>query len=125
MSSYLNKWGCINFVRYVLPEFQSEFAKNARSGVAMCCIAEMEDRLELQYKEEHYWVDIQAFCERPTPDFVWGECVTISDKGVVGNISEICWHYKEQQYFYHLVSYGKKIKKRYYARDLAHYKEDK
>jgi len=122
MSSYLNKWGCISFVKYVLPTSQSEFARNARSGVTMHCITEMEDRLELQYKEERYWVDKQAFCERPAPDFVWGECVMIPSKGLVGDISEICWHNNEQRYFYHLVSEGRKLKKRYYASELERYR---
>ncbi len=67
--------------------------------------------------------DADILAGKPPPDFVPGQPVEVVLNGRNttyrrGLIGEVLWHFKEGVWHYHLVENGKRIAKRYEARDL-------
>ena len=53
------------------------------------------------------------------PVFVYGEIVSpVTHSGVIGEIADIVWHFKNDDYNYYISVNGKKKSKRYYSDDL-------
>ena len=73
----------------------------------------------VEYKGSTDIVPSRDLLERPTPEFTWGDAVTIPSKGTEAHITDVCWHYNERRYFYYLEGAdGKPIKRRYFGDEL-------
>jgi hypothetical protein len=60
----------------------------------------------------------------PSPEFAVGQnvAVVLNDRNRTphsGQVVGYVWHYKHGRYFYLLIERGNRIKKRYWAEDLA------
>lgn len=74
---------------------------------------------KVEYKGSTDIVPSRDLLERPTPEFAWGDGVTIPLKGIEARATDVCWHYNERRYFYYLESTdGKPIKRRYFGDEL-------
>ena len=53
------------------------------------------------------------------PAFIYGELVSpVEHSDIIGKITDIIWHFKDNDYNYYISVNGKKKSKRYYAEDL-------
>ena len=120
MNDTIGKWGYVNSSTHIAMEQRAEFDKKNLSGATMHCIGSDEaGRLVLRFAEDMYSVDPLGFCLRPDSPYSWGDRVHVTSKDIDGTIAEICWHYNEQRYFYHVVTTeGKRLKKRYYPDEI-------
>lgn len=119
MDSYVGSWGCVHQASYIAPKDRPAFEANLAAGVTMHCIGKQDNFLILDDNGTRYLADPSGYWQRPAPDFVYGQKVFVPSKGVKAIVHAICWHYKEERYFYHVIDEdGKKLKKRYYANDL-------
>jgi len=74
----------------------------------------------VEYRGERDLVPVANLLERPAPEFSWGDEVTIVSKGKRARITDVCWHFNEQRYYYYLEdSQGKAIKRRYFGDELS------
>ena len=108
-------WGFICSEEDVLREDRDRFSANRLLGATMICIEELDKSIVLQYKSEVFHVKKNKFITRLSPMFVWGDIVLMKDKMKEAVVKSICWHYKEERYFYML----KDVKKRYYSEQLV------
>lgn len=116
----IGTWGCVHSPEGAIPEDRGLFERERLSGVTMPCVAQDEGSLTLDCRGA-FTVRVLpgSFVPRETPDFVWGQPVRITAKGVDATVSEICWHGNEGRYFYHVVDTdGRRLKKRYWAEEL-------
>lgn len=119
MDSYIGSWGCVHEPSYIAPKSQPAFETNLAAGVTMRCVDEQDGFLVLDDRGTKYLANPAGYWRRPTPDFVYGQRVFVPSKDAEATIHTICWHYKEERYFYYVVGEdGKKLKKRYHAEDL-------
>lgn len=119
MNVQIGDWGCVHDLSYVAEGSLELFKNEHLAGAAMVCkdasgneaILALGDSIAVS-------INSKGFDRLPTPEYVWGEAVTVADKGIEGVVSEICWHRNEKRYFYHIDCAGKRQKKRYFAEDL-------
>ena len=77
-------------------------------------------RALVEYRGERDFVPSVDLLERPAPEFTWGDEVTIVSKGKRARITDVCWHFNEQRYYYYLEdAQGKAIRKRYFGDELS------
>lgn len=107
-------WGYICSEEHVLREDRERFSENRLLGATMICIEELDKSIVLRYKSGEFHVKKNKFLTRLSPMFVWGDVVLMKDKMKEAVVKSICWHYKEERYFYML----KGVKKRYYPEQL-------
>lgn len=73
----------------------------------------------VEYKGNTDIVPSRDLLGRPAPEFAWGDEVAIPSKGTEARITDVCWHYNEQRYYYYLEGTdGKPIKRRYFGDEL-------
>jgi len=119
MHKLVNSWGCVHRSRFIAPANQETFEQERMTGATMRCDGIEDGYLVLRYRNETFLADPEGYWRRPTPDYTWDQPVFVPSKGVRATIKSICWHYKDEHYFYYVVGEnGKKLKKRYYAEDL-------
>lgn len=112
-------WGCIQETDYIAPSYQDDFEQKRMTGVTMHCDGIENGYLVLRYRSEIFLANPVGYWQRPTPDYTWDQPVFVPSKGVRATIKSICWHYKDERYFYYVIGEdGKKLKKRYYAEEL-------
>ena len=113
--SFINTWGCAHFEEDVLKDDFSKY----NLGAAVKCIEDNEGILTCQYKSKTVRIYKKGWNPRQTPEFIWNEHVRIKSKDLNARIELICWHLKDEKYFYHLIADGgKNLSKRYYADEL-------
>ncbi len=88
------------------------------NGRVFECIAEDDCFLVLRYGEAQFRVRPSLFKEVPAPKWKIGETVEVVDKGRLGQVTEIKWHFQRAEPMYFLSFDGKISKKRYWSRDL-------
>lgn len=119
MNDYSDTWGAILCSDYIRSDYKDAFETNLAAGITMHCVGEENGFLVLDDEGTRYLASPAGYWQRPTPNFMHGQAVFVPSKGVKAHVRSICWHYKEERYFYHVVGEdGKKLKKRYYAEDL-------
>ncbi|MDO4848404.1 MAG: hypothetical protein Q4B45_01335 [Coriobacteriia bacterium] len=119
MNKLVNSWGCVHRSRFITPTSQEAFERERMTGATMRCVGIEDGYLVLRYRDETFLASPEGYWQRPAPDYTWDQPVFVPSKGVRATIKSICWHYKDERYFYHVIGEdGKKLKKRYYAEDL-------
>lgn len=75
---------------------------------------------EVEYRGERDFVPSASLIERPAPEFAWGDEVTIVSKEAKARVTDVCWHFNEQRYYFYLEdAQGKAIKRRYFGDELS------
>ena len=73
----------------------------------------------VEYRGQKDFVPSKELLERPAPEFEWGDEVIITAKDAKAFITDVCWHFKEERYYFYLVDAdGKTVKKRYFGDEL-------
>lgn len=107
------------------PDFDSTLATGDTAAIDACeqgatvrIDAETASVVEIAFKNFHAIVPKAGLRHRVAPAFSWGDHVYIASKGIHAVIDDICWHFRDEYYYYYLVHEGKLLKKRYFAQDL-------
>lgn len=87
-------------------------------GATIRIDSENDGKLDISYKSARAAVPADGLWSRPEPPFSWGDKVYVPSKDMHAAIEDICWHFKEERYFFYLTCDGKPVKKRYFADDL-------
>lgn len=73
----------------------------------------------VEYRGQRDVVPSEGLLERPAPEFEWGDEVRVVEKEEKAFITDVCWHFKEECYYFYLADANEKpIKKRYFGDEL-------
>ena len=120
----VGKWGlCQWFEEHGTAMVHSDDLDALRSfrpnGRVFNCIDEDESFLVLRYGEVVFRVKPALFKAVPAPKWQIGETVEVVDRGRMGQVAEIRWHFQRAEPMYFLSFDGKISKKRYWSQDLT------
>lgn len=74
---------------------------------------------KVEYKGSVDTVPMDGLLDREAPAYSWGNEVLIPSKGQTARIVDVCWHYKQERYYYYLEDLsGRPIKRRYFEDEL-------
>lgn len=73
---------------------------------------------KIEYKGSVDSVPAEGMLDREAPAYSWGDAVLISSCGKTARVVDVCWHYKQQRYYYLEDPTGRPIKKRYFEDEL-------
>lgn len=88
------------------------------NGKVFQCITVCEDMITLKYGEEVFRVNPKLYKMVREPLYKVGDKVEIIAKSIVGQITDVNWHIKDDAPFYYIDISGKKSGKRYKDFDL-------
>ena len=126
MQSFKDTWGLYNWTvdfnkeNDIYPDDLEKFRKLFPTQKIFHCIDCTDQYIILKYEnidyiDEYYRVKPVNYEQKSKPDFQVKETVKIKKSGINGIIREICWHFKNNNYFYLLIIDDKKLSKRYYG----------
>lgn len=112
------RWGW--FSDYPVGTCENDIVADAcRRGATIRVLSDDGVTALVEYKGRTGSVTSQGLLEKPTPELAWGDFVIIKKKGTVARVTDVCWHFNQQRYFYYLEDLsGKPIKKRYFEDEL-------
>jgi hypothetical protein len=115
-------WGHLRFFpgrdeKFVRPDDVERLKEYGYFGVMFQEVAREGDYLVLEHQGEVFRVHAVLFKRMPHPDFVPGDQVIASRE--LAMVSDFCWHYDKDEYYYFVTIRGKKKSKRYFLADLV------
>jgi len=123
MMDYVNTWGVYQCFQGTDDEMvnldcREEFFSLQPNGKVFQCISEDKENLTLQYGERTFNVNGKLYKTVKEPHYKVGDKVVILEKGVVGQVVDVNWHFKNNAPFYTIAVDEKKSGKRYIDDDL-------
>ena len=120
---YVNTWGLYQCFKgtddeLVAPDCRDDFFSLQPNGKVFQCVSSEGDMITLKYGDRLFVVNDSLYKNVKEPLYKVGEQVEIIEKGVVGKIVDVNWHFKENAPFYTVEIDGKKSGKRYTDSDL-------
>ncbi len=94
-------------------------ADACRRGATIKVVSNDGQQALVEYRGQRDFVPSSGLLERPAPEFEWGDEVCITAKGAKALVVDVCWHFKEERYYFYLADAdGKPVKKRYFGDEL-------
>ena len=125
---YVNTWGVYQSFKgtddeMVNSECRDDFFSLQPNGKIFQCIASEAGIIVLKYGSKTYSVDEKLYKIVCEPCFKVGDKVEVIEKGIIGQIVDVNWHFKDEAPFYIVKVNQKKLGKHFVDRDLRLSKE--
>lgn len=116
--NYVNTWGVYQCFKGIDDEMvdndcREEFFLLQPNGKVFECIESNEGIIVLKYGEKTYAVNEKLYKVVKEPRYKVGDNVEIMENGLIGQIVDVNWHFKDDAPFYTIKVNGKKSGKRY------------
>ena len=120
---YVDTWGlyqCFKGIDDEMVDFdcREDFFALQPNGKVFQCISTHEEKITLKYGGKVFQVNPKLYKIVREPLYKMGDRVEIIEKSLVGQISDVHWHIKDDAPFYFVEVGGKKSGKRYWDYDL-------
>lgn len=120
---YLKTWGlyqCFQGIddEMIASDCRNDFFALQPNGKVFHCILVQGDIITLEYGEKRFRVNSKLYKVVREPSYKIGDTVRIIEKTLIGRITDINWHIRDDAPFYFVEIDGKKKRKRYLDSDL-------
>lgn len=101
------------------PDDRESFTKQANNTKVFECTKGNDEYNYFRYGESTFRIKATIFAVLPEPKYKFKEDVLVREKEfLVGEITDIMWHFSKKEYYYFLSVNGKKKGKRYFENEL-------
>lgn len=121
MNSLTGQWGLYPWFGDATMVYEADIGKFSLldpHGKVFYCVDQDESYITIKYREGLFKVIPDLFKIVSKPSFVINENVVVADSGQEGEVSDINWHFKNNEEFYYITCGGKQKSRRLYRGDL-------